>query len=109
MKNIPIPLKIDDYQKKRGGFSKILILICKKCKNKVAYYQKDGNGWLKRCYVDRIYLIPDLKNPQFSLKKNFICQKCQTILGKPIIYKKESREAYEIDRQKLLRRKITQI
>lgn len=108
-KLIPIPIKNDKYKIKRGNFSKIILLTCKNCKHKIGYYQKDGDGWLKRCYVDRLYILPKLNHAKFSLKKFFTCLKCKSILGKPLIYQKESREAFEIDRQKLLRKKLFQI
>ncbi len=111
MKTISLPFKIkkDKYQKKGGGFSKILVLFCKNCKNKIGYYQKDGNGWLKRCYVDRLYMLPNLIHPYFSLKTSFICSNCGLILGKPLIYQKENREAFEINRKNLIRKKLIKI
>ena len=65
-------------------------MICEKCKAKVAVYQKDGPGLLKRLYVDRI--IEPVVNP----KKNLMCEKCKTILGVPIIYQKEKRPAFRL-------------
>ncbi len=103
-KRFKFKFKKDIFQKRRGK-SKLLLLICKNCKEKLALYQKDGPGWLKRCYFDRLFFLPELKNPDENYEK-FICFKCDSILGKKIIFLKENRLAFKIDRKKLIRRKI---
>jgi len=85
-----ILFKNDRYKKNRGGHSRWLLLSCEKCQNKVAIYQKDGPGILKRLYLDRIVDIKDFSG------KNLVCKKCQAILGVKIIYKKENRSAYRL-------------
>src|SRR5664279_4959329 len=81
--------KRDQYQKNRGGSSRVLDIICDHCDEHVAYYQKDGPGMLKRMYVDRFI---DLSTSGDS----FICPSCNTELGKLINYKKEDRPAYRL-------------
>lgn len=84
-------LKNDRFRKNRGGYSRLLSLKCEKCSKEVLKYQKDGPGILKRLYLDRI--IPLRKMPS---NKNLVCQKCKTLIGIPIIYKKEKRPAYRL-------------
>jgi hypothetical protein len=85
-----ILFKNDRYKKNRGGHSRWLLLNCEKCKNRIAIYQKDGPGILKRLYLDRMVDIKDLSG------KNLVCKKCKAILGTKIIYKKENRSAYRL-------------
>jgi len=65
-----ILFKNDRYKKNRGGHSRWLLLSCEKCQNKVAIYQKDGPGILKRTYLDRIFGQIETK------ENNFVCPKC---------------------------------
>lgn len=81
--------KHDEYQKNRGGTSRVLDISCDHCGEHVTYYQKDGPGILKRMYVDRFI---DLKPTGESLK----CPACDAELGKLIEYKNESRPAYRL-------------
>jgi hypothetical protein len=55
-------------------------------------YQKDGPGILKRMYLDRMVNVDTHK----WLKSNLECPKCKTLLGVPIIYKKEDRPAIRL-------------
>lgn len=80
--------KNDKYKKARGGYSRLLDIICEKCETHICDYQKDGSGILKRMYLDR---IEGLKNA-----KKFECPKCKQLLGVPIIYKKENRPAFRL-------------
>lgn len=82
--------KNDKYKKNRGGHSRWLLLSCGNCKNRVAIYQKDGPGILKRLYVDRIL------EPKNISSKNLVCKQCKTFLGVLTIYKKENRPAYRL-------------
>jgi len=78
----------DKYKKSRGGHSRWLLLSCAECRHPISRYQKDGPGILKRLYLDRLF---------GSFKdKNLICQKCRTLLGTRVIYKKEQRPAYRL-------------
>jgi len=83
-----LSFKKDRFKKNRGGYFRWLLLSCEKCGDKIFIYQKDGPGILKRIYLDRI-----LNNKKSSNNKNLVCGKCKTILGVPIIYKKENRPA----------------
>lgn len=67
------------------GEPALLKIFCS-CKQFLMYYQKDGPGPLKRCYLDRI-LYP--KHPDLELR----CSVCQQLIGIPILYEKEQRRA----------------
>lgn len=79
----------DKFQKSRGGYSRILEILCGHCGNRIAYYQKDGPGILKRMYVDRFIDI----EPKGEV---LTCRFCSTALGTKISYKKEDRLAYRL-------------
>ncbi|MBS3081690.1 hypothetical protein J4416_01975 [Candidatus Pacearchaeota archaeon] len=103
--------KLDKYQKARGGYSRILILSCRVCGNKVAEYQKDGAGNLRRLYLDRIVSPNKLVNLE---KKSLMsidqlrCSKCKEDLGTPYIYKKENRKAFKLYQDSLIK-KVTKL
>lgn len=81
-------LKKDRYRKIRGGYARLLEIICSLCEKKLFNYQKDGPGIIKRLYVDRIY--GDVKGS--SLR----CKNCNKLIGNLTIYEKENRLAYAI-------------
>ncbi|MDO8668817.1 MAG: hypothetical protein Q7K65_00805 [Candidatus Buchananbacteria bacterium] len=89
--NAKLALKSDKFKKSRGGYSRWLSLSCEKCKAQLMIYQKDGPGILKRLYIDRI-VFPTHMNGKPKLE----CKKCRTILGVPMVYKKENRLAYRL-------------
>lgn len=88
-----VSFKSDKYRKSRGGNSRWLLLYCEKCDNKIAIYQKDGSGILKRLYLDRI-LLPKILIDRTN--KNLICKKCKTVLGIRGTYKKEGRLIFKL-------------
>lgn len=85
-------LKHDRFKRSRGGPSRWLSLGCAKCQNHILLYQKDGVGTLKRLYFDRIMEPKGIADKN----RNLVCEKCQTVLGVPIIYAKEARLAYRL-------------
>jgi len=85
-------LKKDRYRKSRGGTSRIYQLLCSKCGSNVLTYQKDGKGTLLRLYVDRI------SEPKIIGNFNLVCNSCQNLIGIPMIYKVEKREAFRLVR-----------
>ena len=90
--------KSDKYKSVRGR-SRLLNLSCQKCQNHIAYYQKDGPGSLRRIYIDRILHPSKIMANQYksiSEIKPLKCENCSEILGYPILYKKESRNAYRL-------------
>ena len=98
----------DKYLRKRGGNTKIINVSWSECGNRIFIYQKDGVGWLKRCYLNRI-LEPkkysDLKN-NLKIKsqkdiKNLICS-CGSVIGSPMKHKDE-RLAFKLNRGKFKR------
>lgn len=94
-------LKIDTYRKTRGGYSRFLNIYCSNCKNHILLYQKDGQGLLKRLYLDRIfaphnlasfYLVRDIKKIP-----NLVCFNCNSHIGIPYKYSREKRLAFLIN------------
>ncbi len=71
----------DDYRKILGGWSQILEISCNECQNFLFFYQKDGPGDLKRCFLDRIQKI-------HVKPENFYCPYCNKLLGNFIPYVK---------------------
>ncbi len=92
-------LKKDKFKSSRSGYSKLLDIYCRKCDNIVAIYQKDGPGNLRWMYLDRIFSPENLTNLQnLNLKdiSELKCPKCGQILGSLYIYEKESRPAFRL-------------
>lgn len=91
-------LKSDKYRKTRGGYSRFLNIYCSNCKNHILLYQKDGQGPLKRLYLDRIFAPNTLAS--FYLARNteripnLVCTDCHSHMGIPYKYPKEKRLAF---------------
>jgi hypothetical protein len=83
-------MKNDKYRKARGGKAFMIHLVCK-CDQKVLYYQKDSDGRLKRCYLNRIFAPENLevlqrKYASTDSMENLICNHCGETLGIPIVH-----------------------
>jgi len=89
-------IKKDKYLRERGGTAKIINVSCAKCDSLIFIYQKDGPGWLKRCYLNRI-----ISPKQENYKDKLIC-KCGELIGS-IIKHKDGRLAYGLIRGKFKR------
>ncbi len=92
-------IKKDKYNSKRGGYSRIVAVYCKICGNKIAEYQKDGSGSLKRMYLDRIVApkeMTGLQEKEFRELGALVCRGCNELLAIPYVYKYEKRKAYKI-------------
>ena len=92
-------LKSDQYQKARGGYSRLFKIACKRCGTKILTYQKDGSGILKRLYLDRIFAPEKFINlDKLQLQKipSLTCPKCKSWLAVPYVYRKEKRKAYKL-------------
>lgn len=71
----------------------MIVVYCLGCSNEVLTYQKDGDGKLKRCYLNRI-LAPNnfellqhnsfIKNPEDVPK--LYCPNCGELIAAPIRY-----------------------
>ncbi|MEI6731129.1 MAG: hypothetical protein WCK90_00460 [archaeon] len=101
-------MKKDKYFRERGGTAKIINVNCMKCGNLIFVYQKDGPGWLKRCYLNRILwpeeyskLINDKNITLPSQLKNLVCV-CGNVLGSPMQHK-DKRIAFHLIRGKFKR------
>ena len=84
-------LKKDGFRKARGGSARLLEIICSNCGKRVLVYQKDGLGFLHRCYLNRIFepekyerlqYNPYIKDPKDM--PNLICGYCNTVIGTPM-------------------------
>ena len=105
------------YKKKKVAKVKIFDVLCAKCGQLVLIYQKDGIGYLKRCYFNRI--IEPAKYKSFAnrgfypvRKKsssngvndigNLECE-CGQIIGAPAVHR-DGRKAFRMIRGKFRRR-----
>jgi len=104
-----IKLIHDRYRMARGGKSKLVYVICAKCEGKIVLYQKDGPGWLKRCYLNRIFwpkryeaLQHDkrIKDPEDM--PGLLCPSCRSLIGIPVRHK-DGRLAFTLMRGKFKR------
>jgi ribosomal protein S27E len=97
----------DKYKTARGTHSRLLNLHCRKCKNKLAIYQKDGPGELRRLYLDRIFYPKNLTNLEtkpLSKIATLKCSKCNEDIGTPYIYKKEKRKAFKVYQDAIIKK-----
>lgn len=101
------PIKRDRYKSARGGKSRLLDILCRRCESPVLVYQKDGPGGLLRLYIDRI-LSPRGLSGMRHLPLNDIpylkCPRCGNLLGSPYVYAKEKRPAYRLHREAIISR-----
>lgn len=86
-----IKLKKDKYVKVRGGYSKLLDIMCEHCGAHLFYYQKDGPGALRRMYLDRIFEPKDI-----DIKKDLVCPYCKRLVAVQMIFEKEKRPALRL-------------
>ncbi len=94
-------MKNDSYSKARGGWSRIIEVVCEGCGSRLCFYQKDGPGPLKRMYVDRmIHFKPG--------GDELLCVECERVLGMKIVYKKENRPAYRLFQDSVKKRLSSQ-
>lgn len=95
-------MKKDKYFRARGGTAKVLNISCAKCGKHVLRYQKDGIGYLHRCYLNRILWPTEISLLENYSKPNDIpnlyCE-CGEIIGIPMLYK-DGRLAYRLERGK---------
>ncbi|MEK7642196.1 MAG: hypothetical protein AAB392_00145 [Patescibacteria group bacterium] len=82
--------KNDKYKKVRGGYSRLLNISCQKCGKHICMYQKDGQGNLRRTYIDRI-----VESKISTSKKDLSCTEGH-LLGVKIIYDREKRPAFRL-------------
>ncbi len=101
-------MKKDRYYKKRGGFAKIINVSCANCGKLLFIYQKDGAGWLKRCYLNRIISPSKYEKLQHNKEisepndlKNLKCD-CGSIIGSPMKHK-DGRLAFHLIRRNFKR------
>jgi len=107
MKKTDSSFKKDKYKSARGGHSRLLNVLCRKCEHIVLVYQKDGPGNLRRLYLDRIFEPVDLVGLQALIIKDvpvLKCSKCGEVLGTPNIYPKEKRKAFRLYQDAVIKR-----
>jgi len=98
----------DKYLRERGGTAKIINVSCMNCGKLFFVYQKDGPGWLKRSYINRILspekysnLKKDKNITKSSNLSNLICE-CSEVIGSPMQHK-DGRLAFHLIRGKFKR------
>ena len=101
-------MKKDKYFRKRGGTAKIIDVSCAVCGKLIFVYQKDGPGWLKRCYLNRIVEPEEYAKMQKdkTIKDtndfgNLVCN-CGKVIGSPMKHK-DGRLAFHLIRGKFKR------
>ena len=104
-----VKMKNDKYRKARGGKAFIIRVFCL-CGAEAVHYQKDGDGMLKRCYLNRIFGPAELEKLQHDPlcldTKNvppLVCRSCLTVIGMPIVHH-DGRVAFRL-RQGFFRKK----
>jgi hypothetical protein len=103
-------VKKDKYLKARGGEAHMIDVSCAYCGQLLLYYQKDGPGWLKRCYLNRIFGPAEMEklqhNPQINSTKNLSNLKCHCgeTIGYPMIHK-DGRLAFRLEKGKFSRKR----
>ena len=76
------------YRYKFHALTSILFIYCRKCSARIMIYQKDGKqGFLKRCYANRIISLGDKKKKTQKRTKILHCPNCKVVIGKGINYK----------------------
>jgi len=93
-------LKKDVYREKRGHYSRFLNVFCESCGGHLVLYQKDGPGELRRLYLDRI-CAPSISR---SSTGEFVCPKCEKVIGTFYIYQKEKRPAIRLYQGSVVKR-----
>lgn len=93
MEPVKFKLKNDKYRRARGGKACQMDLCCVKCSYIILKYQKDGDGTLMRCYLNRILYPPELERLQYNLNirspkdmPNLTCKSCNTVIGTPMLH-----------------------
>ena len=107
MKKTRFSFKKDKYKAARGGHSRLLNVCCRTCESLVVVYQKDGQGALRRLYLDRIFGPIEMVGLQALRIKEvpaLSCTNCSEILGTPYIYKKENRKAFRLYQDAVIKR-----
>lgn len=106
-----VKMKQDKYRKVRGGKAQMLDVFCANCNKQVLFYQKDGDGNLLRCYLNRIFAPPQLEKLQHDSKihepkdmPNLICDSCSTLIGVPMRYQ-DGRLAFRLFHGSFYKRK----
>lgn len=103
-------MKKDKYLRARGGTAHMIDVYCVSCGRLILYYQKDGPGWLKRCYLNRIsgpekweklQNNKNIKEP--SDLPNLVCD-CGEFIGCPMLYK-DGQLAFRLERGKFKRQR----
>jgi len=83
---------------------------CASCGQLILHYQKDGPGWLKRCYLNRIFAPDELEKLQYDKNikipsdlSSLVCSRCGEIIGSPVLHK-DGRLAFHLERGKFKRK-----
>lgn len=101
-------LKKDKYFRERGGTAKIINVSCMQCGRILFTYQKDGPGWLKRCYLNRIIHPEKYSRLQHEKELKDLGKLkciCGSVIGSPMKHK-DGRIAFHLIRGKFKRTNV---
>lgn len=106
-------LKNDHYRKVRGGKAFLVDIFCATCSRFLLQYQKDGDGQLKRCYLNRIVAPVALAELQSNpgmfdprVVPPLVCRSCGTVIGAAIRHH-DGRIAFRLRQGMFTKRRIT--
>jgi len=98
-------MKKDKYLRARGGKSLLIDIGCAACGSLIINYQKDGVGYLHRCYINRIMAPEKYSKLQYDPAINepkdlpdLVCD-CGEVIGYSMKYT-DGRLAYRLERGK---------
>lgn len=102
-------MKKDKYLRARGGTAQVIDVSCSSCGILILQYQKDGIGYLKRCYINRIIAPGKWEKIQHNTGivepkdlPDLVCD-CGEAIGYPMKYV-DGRLAYRLERGKFKRK-----
>lgn len=106
-------LKNDKYRRARGGKAFVISVSCAACTSHILDYQKDGDGPLKRCYLNRILAPANLEALQYdeNIKRiqdmaPLICQGCGKVIGTAAIHH-DGRYAFRLRQGHFVKKRLT--
>ena len=106
-------LKNDKYRRARGGKAFVISLFCTACESRILDYQKDGDGTLKRCYLNRLLAPANLETLQHDESTKHIkdipsllCPGCGEVIGVAIIHH-DGRYAFKLRQGHFIKKRLT--
>ena len=93
------------FYRRYHSLTSVLYIYCARCSAKVLAYQKDDKqGFLKRCYFNRIIMPYGITKRELVHKKKLSCPKCGAAMGRRVLFK--GRRAFAVAPRTFKRRTI---